>query len=138
MVPAARFREAMSVSDLHLRSILAVPLVIKGRAAGTIYVDHRLRKGAFGGDDVALVLDFAEQAAIAVENARLLAELRRRERQVDALNRRLEVELSARKEELSGMKQELRENREALALRYDYRNIVGRTPRMLELFRFLD
>jgi transcriptional regulator with GAF, ATPase, and Fis domain len=133
-----RFREALSVSDLHLRSVLAVPLVIKGRPAGTVYVDHRLRKGAFGDGDVRLVLDFAEQAAIAIENARLLSELRRRERQVEALNRRLEVELAARREELSGMKQELRENREALALRYDYRNIVGRTPRMLELFRLLD
>jgi len=133
-----RFREAMSVSDLHLRSVLAVPLHIKGRAAGTIYVDHRLRQGAFRDDDVQLVLDFAEQAAIAIENARLLGELRKRERQIDVLNRRLQGELEARKEELSGMKQELRENREALAIRYDYRNIVGRTPRMLELFRLLD
>jgi serine/threonine-protein kinase PknK len=133
-----RFREALSVTDLHLRSVLAVPLAIKGRAVGTIYVDHRLRKGAFDQDDVKLVTDFAEQAAIAIENARLLAELRRRERQVEALNRRLEVELAARGEELTGMKQELRENREALAVRYDYRNIVGRTPRMLDLFRLLD
>ena len=134
----ARFREAMSVSDLHLRSVLAVPLVIKGRAAGTIYVDHRLRKGAFDQEDVRLVLDFAEQAAIALENARLLGELRRRERQVEALNRRLEVELAAKREELSGIKQELRDNREALAVRYDYRNIIGKTPRMLDLFRLLD
>ena len=89
-----RFREALSVSDLHLRSVLAVPLVIKGRVAGTIYVDHRLRKGAFDQEDVRLVLDFAEQAAIALENARLLGELRRRERQVEALNRRLEAELA--------------------------------------------
>ncbi|MDB4979393.1 MAG: Response regulator of zinc sigma-54-dependent two-component system [Myxococcales bacterium] len=134
----ARFKEALSVSDLHLRSVLAVPLVIKGRAVGTVYADHRLRKGAFDQDDVKVVLDFAEQAAIAIENARLLAELRRRERQVEALNRRLEVELAARREELSGMKVELRENREALAVRYDYRNIVGRTPRMLDMFRLLD
>jgi transcriptional regulator with GAF, ATPase, and Fis domain len=134
----ARFREALSVSDLHLRSVLAVPLAIKGRVAGTIYVDHRLRKGAFDQEDVRLVLDFAEQAAIALENARLLAEVRRRERQVEALNRRLEVELAARREEISGIKQELRDNREALAVRYDYRNIIGRTPRMLDLFRLLD
>jgi len=133
-----RFREALSVSDLHLRSVLAVPLVIKGRVAGTIYVDHRLRKGAFDQEDVRLVLDFAEQAAIALENARLLGELRRRERQVEALNRRLEAELAARREEISGIKVELRENREALAVRYDYRNIVGRTPRMLDLFRLID
>jgi serine/threonine-protein kinase PknK len=133
-----RFREALSVSDLHLRSVLAVPLVVKGHAVGTIYVDHRLRKGAFDDEDVKLVLDVADQAAIAIENARLLAELRRRERQVEALNRRLETELAARGEELTGMKHELLLNREALAVRYDYRNIVGRTPRMLELFRLLD
>ena len=133
-----RFRAALSVSDLHLRSVLAVPLVIKGRVAGTIYVDHRLRKGAFDQDDVRLVLDFAEQAAIAVENARLLGELRRRERQVEALNRRLEADLAARREEISGIKVELRENREALAVRYDYKNIIGRTPRMLDLFRLID
>ena len=133
-----RFREALSVSDLHLRSVLAVPLAIKGRVAGTIYVDHRLRKGAFDQEDVRLVLDFAEQAAIALENARLLSELKRRERQVEALNRRLEAELAARREEISGIKVELRENREALAVRYDYRNIIGRTPRMMELFRLID
>jgi transcriptional regulator with GAF, ATPase, and Fis domain/Tfp pilus assembly protein PilF len=133
-----RFREALSVSDLHLRSVLAVPLSIKGRVAGTIYVDHRLRKGAFDQEDVRLVLDFAEQAAIALENARLLGELRRRERQVEALNRRLEAELTARREEISGIKVELRENREALAVRYDYRNIIGRTPRMIDLFRLID
>ena len=57
-------------------------------------------------------------------------ELRRRERQVEALNRRLEAELAARREELSDIKQVLRESREALAVRYDYRNIVGRTPRV--------
>jgi transcriptional regulator with GAF, ATPase, and Fis domain/tetratricopeptide (TPR) repeat protein len=133
-----RFRESLSVSDLHLRSVLAVPLQVKGRAVGTLYVDNRLRQGAFGEDDVQLVLDFAEQAGIAIENARLLGELRRRERQIEVLNRRLEGELAVRKEELSGMRQELRENRDALAIRYDYRNIIGRTPRMLDLFRLLD
>ena len=99
-----RFREALSVSDLHLRSVLAVPLLIKGRAVGTVYVDNRLRKGACDDDDVQLALDFSEQAAIAIENARLLGELRRRERQIETLNRRLEGELAARKEELTGMK----------------------------------
>ncbi|MEO5768147.1 MAG: sigma 54-interacting transcriptional regulator, partial [Polyangia bacterium] len=133
-----RFREALSVTDLHLRSVLAVPLQVRGRAVGTLYVDNRLRRGAFGDDDVQMVLDFAEQAGIAIENARLVSELRRRERQIEVLNRRLQSELAVRKEELVGMKQELRENREALAIRYDYRNIIGRTPRMLELFRLLD
>ncbi len=133
-----RFREALSVSDLHLRSVLAVPLAVKGNVVGTIYVDHRLRKGVFDDEALATVMDFGEQAAIAIENVRLIAELRRRENQVQALNRRLERELQRREADLQGAREELKISREAANLRYDYRQIVGQTPRMLELFHLLD
>src|SRR5438552_2782937 len=53
-----RFREAVSVSDLRLRSVLAVPLAVKGQVVGAIYVDHRLRRGAFDKQDVDLVIEF--------------------------------------------------------------------------------
>ena len=133
-----RFREAASVSDLHLRSVLAVPLSVKGNVVGTIYVDHRLRKGVFDEEALAMVMDFAEQGAIAIENARLVAELRRRENQVQALNRRLEHELRVQEQALQGVREELKESRQVAALRYDYHQIVGQTPRMLELFHLLD
>ncbi|HEX7508386.1 MAG TPA: GAF domain-containing protein, partial [Polyangia bacterium] len=97
----SRFSELLSVSDLHLRSVLAVPLAVKGQVVGTIYVDHRLRKGVFGDDELAMVLDFADQGAIAIENARVVAELRRREQQVQSLNRRLERELKLQEAALS-------------------------------------
>ncbi len=134
----SRFSELLSVSDLHLRSVLAVPLAVKGQVVGTIYVDHRLRKGVFGDDELALVLDFAEQGAIAIENARVVSELRRREQQVQSLNRRLERELKAQEAALSNARVELKESRQAAALRYDYRQIVGQSPPMLDLFRLLD
>jgi transcriptional regulator with GAF, ATPase, and Fis domain/tetratricopeptide (TPR) repeat protein len=134
----ARFAKAMSVSHLRLRSVIAVPLIVRGETLGTIYVDNRLRRGAFTDEDLQVLLDFAEQAAIAIENTRLVSELRRSERQVAALNEQLQSELQVRKEEISSMRVELHENREALALRYDYRNIVGRSPAMQDLFRLLD
>jgi serine/threonine-protein kinase PknK len=133
-----RFREAASVSDLHLRSVLAVPLSVKGNVVGTIYVDHRLRKGVFDGQAQAMVIDFAEQGAIAIENARLVSELRRRENQVQSLNRRLEHELRVQEQALQGVREELKESRQVAALRYDYHQIVGQTPRMLDLFHLLD
>jgi GAF domain-containing protein/tetratricopeptide (TPR) repeat protein len=134
----SRFAEHLSVSDLHLRSVLAVPLTVKGTVVGTIYVDHRLRKGVFGEDELAMVLDFAEQGAIAIENARIISELRRREQQVQSLNRRLERELRVQEAALSDVRVELKESRQAAALRYDYRKIVGQSPGMLDLFRLLD
>jgi transcriptional regulator with GAF, ATPase, and Fis domain/tetratricopeptide (TPR) repeat protein len=134
----SRFSELLSVSDLHLRSVLAVPLAVKGNVVGTIYVDHRLRKGVFGDDELGLVLDFAEQGAIAIENSRVVSELRRREQQVQSLNRRLEHELRVKEAALDDVRVELKESRQVAALRYDYRQIVGQAPAMLELFRLLD
>src|SRR4029077_2302227 len=47
-----RFDAAESVHAMRLRSILAVPLVVRGDVVGTIYLDDRFRVGAF--DDAAL------------------------------------------------------------------------------------
>jgi len=134
----SRFSELLSVSDLHLRSVLAVPLSVKGQVVGTIYVDHRLRKGVFGNDELAMVLDFADQGAIAIDNARMVSELRRREQQVQSLNHRLERELKVQEVALSDARVELKESRQAAALRYDYRQIIGQSPCMVDLFRLLD
>lgn len=134
----SRFSDLLSVSDLHLRSVLAVPLTVKGQVVGTIYVDHRLRKGVFGDDEVSMVLDFAEQGAIAIDNARMLSELRKREQQVQSLNRRLERELKVQEAALSDARIELKESRHVAALRYDYRQIVGQSTGMQDLFRLLD
>ncbi|HUS63006.1 MAG TPA: sigma 54-interacting transcriptional regulator [Kofleriaceae bacterium] len=133
-----RFGAALSVSDLKLRSVLAVPLSVKGRVVGCVYADHRLRSGAFGDADVALVCDLAEQAGIAIENARLLAENQKRRKEIADLNRELESKVASQALELGELHKEVRTSRAALSVRYDYENLVGRTPRMLELFRLLD
>src|SRR5262249_27205623 len=96
------------------------------------------RRGAFGDDDVALVLDFADQAAIAIENARLLKEAHRAQRRAKELAEALAARVDARETELRDIRVELRSSREALTVRYRYDNLIGRTPRMLELLRLLD
>jgi transcriptional regulator with GAF, ATPase, and Fis domain len=133
-----RFEAALSVTDLKLRSVLAVPLAVKGRSVGCVYADHRLRAGLFDDSDVELCTDLAEQAAIAIENARLLEENAAQREAVAKLNRELEARLATQALELDELHQEVRRDRAALTIRYDYRNIVGRTGRMQELFRLLD
>jgi sigma-B regulation protein RsbU (phosphoserine phosphatase) len=67
----ARFNLRQSVLALGLRSILCVPLRLKGRPIGVVYVDNRLQAGIFQQDDLELLDAIAASAAIAIENARL-------------------------------------------------------------------
>jgi len=60
-----------SVAVLGLRSILCVPLQIKGSLLGVIYVDNRLQSGIFQPADLDLLTAIASSAATAIENARL-------------------------------------------------------------------
>lgn len=70
-----RFVESESVIAENILSILCVPLVIKDRIAGAIYVDHRQARHLFSQKDLSFLEAFSDQAAIAIENARLYEEL---------------------------------------------------------------
>jgi GAF domain-containing protein len=59
------------------RSIVGVPLIREGRAVGTIVVS-RTEIRPFERNHIDLLTNFAAQAVIAIENARLLNELRQR------------------------------------------------------------
>jgi len=60
-----------SVVILGLRSILCVPLQLKGNILGVVYVDNRLQVGIFTTGDLELLTAIAATAAAAIENARL-------------------------------------------------------------------
>lgn len=66
-----RFADSVSIATYVLRSILCVPLMVKNRVIGVLYVDNRVRIGHFTPDDLRLLTAFANQAAVAIENARL-------------------------------------------------------------------
>ncbi|MBP6017261.1 MAG: GAF domain-containing protein [Candidatus Promineofilum sp.] len=70
-----RFAEQHSIVSYKLRSILCAPLKIKGITIGVIYVDNRVASGIFSDADRDLLAGFADQAAVAIDNARLFHEI---------------------------------------------------------------
>ncbi len=72
-----RFNSTESIVAYKLRSILCVPLMVKSYLIGVIYTDNRLQAGIFREPEKDLITAFANQAAVAIENARLFASLRK-------------------------------------------------------------
>jgi adenylate cyclase len=80
-----RFNINLSVRALRLRSIVCVPLAIKARTIGVVYLDSRVAAGVFSPADPDLLTAFANQAALAIENARLFDALRARVAEISRL-----------------------------------------------------
>jgi PAS domain S-box-containing protein len=71
-----RFVGQESIVAFNLRSILCVPLKVKNDLIGVIYADNRIRAGIFAESERNLLVAFANQAAVAIENARLFSSLK--------------------------------------------------------------
>jgi len=65
-----RFKSQQSVILQNLRSIIAVPLVTKGKVIGAVYVDNPFRASIFEEKDKEFLQAISDLAAIAIDNAR--------------------------------------------------------------------
>lgn len=78
-----RFDSQMSIAVYQLRSILCVPLKLKQELIGVLYVDNRAHTGIFKEHDLELISAFADQAAVAIDSARLFEELQESHRELE-------------------------------------------------------
>lgn len=69
----------------HPRGWLGVPLIYRGEAIGVITLDSQT-PGFYDEDDARVAMIFANQAAIAIENARLFSETERQLSELDKLH----------------------------------------------------
>ncbi len=113
-----RFKKQDSVLQHNLRSILCVPLKLKDEVIGVIFVDSRAQTGLFRRNNLEMLSAFADQAAVAIDNARLFESLQ-------GANKEL---LDAYDDTLKGW---------ALALEMRDRETEGHTQRVTSLTQML-
>jgi transcriptional regulator with GAF, ATPase, and Fis domain len=140
-----RFREYLSVHQLQLESVLCIPIHARGRVAGVLYMESRFQTGRFSPADQRLLMAFGDQVAIALTNARLMAEnlrktgeLERAKREIEALAEERGHLLRKRTEELEEVQRDLAEARQRLEARSSLFGMVGRSPAMLRLFELME
>jgi PAS domain S-box-containing protein len=79
-----RLKLVAASAGIGLRQVVGLPLTIEDRPIGVIYV-FRTRDSAFSTDDRQVLSSFADQAAIAVRNAKLYQQLAEAKHRVDAI-----------------------------------------------------
>ncbi|MCE7960122.1 MAG: GAF domain-containing protein, partial [Acidobacteria bacterium ACB2] len=89
-----RFAGRESILAHAIVSFLCVPLRVKERVSGAIYVDHRGAPRLFSEADRAFLEAFADLAAVAIENARLLEELLEARLRISVENESLKANLA--------------------------------------------
>ena len=90
-----RFGMEDSIISFQLRSILCVPMKLKEKIIGVMFVDNRAQTGLFKTGDLDLLSAFAEQAAMAIHNARLFDELQAANKNLEAANAELQIAYEA-------------------------------------------
>ncbi len=143
-----RLAQAVSVHQLMIQSIACVPIrgaPPVGRTIGALYVETRLRPGLRFNDELPTLMAFADQAAIAIENARLLAEnaaraelLARANFELAAARDKLADSLGRRTEQLTIARRDLKQVRAELRSHFGYAGLVGTSAPMRKLYAIIE
>ncbi|MDI1482175.1 sigma 54-interacting transcriptional regulator [Polyangium sp. y55x31] len=128
----------VSVHALKLRSVLVVPLVARGEALGVVYLDDRVRRGAFGPRELAWTRTVATIAALAIADARDQALLRRAARKAKRASAALEETLARREAALDVAERELNRTRGTRETRFEYNSIIGESEPVRAMLRLVD
>jgi transcriptional regulator with GAF, ATPase, and Fis domain len=136
----------LSVHQLMLQSVACVPISAPGgRAIGALYVETRLRPGTQFAEELPTLSAFADQVAIAIENARLMTESAERAAALEIANRelegaraRLEELLGHRTAQLDEARRDLRTTRAVLRSHFGYQGLVGTSSAMRKVYALID
>jgi GAF domain-containing protein len=106
-VPDARSLPDFIFFDPVVRSLLVVPLMVKDRVIGTLAIDQAI-PDAFNADDERTLTIAAAQAAVAIENAQLYADLKERATKLEQAYQELQKVDKLKDELVQNVSHELR------------------------------
>ncbi|HEX7663943.1 MAG TPA: sigma-54-dependent Fis family transcriptional regulator, partial [Polyangiaceae bacterium] len=142
-----RLQGAASIHKLMIQAIACVPISSADPVApviGALYVETRGGSKARFADEIPTLAAFADQAAIAIENARLLAENRQRAEELQRANEELESArdkladaLGRRTEQLATVRRDLKQVRAELRSHFGYAGLVGTSAPMRSLYAII-
>lgn len=75
-----RFESGKSIQNLGLRSVLCVPIAVRERVLGVIYLDSPIPRHTFNENELRLLVAIGYQTGLALDNARLVQAQVERER----------------------------------------------------------
>lgn len=148
-----RLSKVESVHQAALSAVACVPILAPDRAPlGALYVESRARVQEKFGEELPTLLAFADQAAIALESARLVQELSEKsaalEEKSDALEEKnarlleaqaaLETMLVERTERLHSVKTELQRTRDELKRATSFAGLVGGSDAMRRVYSLIE
>lgn len=141
-----RLKSFASVHQLLLESVACVPISgPSGLAIGALYLETRGRPGRHFERELPTLRAFADQVAIALENARLVHENRRRADELSVANaelaeaqQHLRELLDGRTEQLKRTRQKLRDARDTLYGHFGYQGLVGTSNAMRKVYALVD
>ncbi|MEK0189392.1 GAF domain-containing protein, partial [Microcoleus anatoxicus] len=115
----AIFNNDPYILERQPKSLLCAPIVYQGKLTAILYLENNLTTGAFTADRLEVLKLLSSQAAIALENARLYANLEIANQQLAESNLTLEAKVTQRTQELSEknvlLSQEIQERQKAEA-----------------------
>ena len=76
------FKDNPEVQELRMHSVLCLPVVKQSRMIGVLYLENRLADNMFTAEKTQMTELLTSQAAISLENARLLAEMREADEEI--------------------------------------------------------
>ncbi len=141
-----RMANYLSVHQLNVQSVACVPIrTPEGHAAGALYLETRMRPGALFHAELPTLMAFADQAAIAIENAHLVTENAKRADELAKANAeltkahaRLEELLGHRTAQLESTRRDLASTRAVLRSHFGYHGLVGTSAKMRRVYALID